>query len=41
MPLNRDAPRDGMEQTYAAMKICTTAKYDGVTLDDYIEVNDA
>jgi len=40
MPLNRNAPRDGMEQTYAAMRICTPAKYDGVSLDDYADTTE-
>lgn len=37
MPLNRNAPRDSLAETYEAMRLVTHAKYDGVTLDDYEE----
>jgi len=39
-PLNRDAPRDSMHGTYVAMRLFTRAQYDGVTLDDYVDVDD-
>lgn len=38
MPLNRNASRDSLAETYAAMRIVTRAQYDGVTLDDYATV---
>jgi len=38
MPLNRNAPRDSMPETYDAMRMVTRAQYDGVTVDDYVDV---
>jgi len=40
MPLDRNNPRRSMKWTYAAMRVFTGAQYDGVTLDDYVDVGD-
>lgn len=42
MPLHRDAParRGSLAETYDAMILVTHARYEGIELDDYVDLGE-